>query len=67
LPTAIDWARVPGLSREVREKLTQVQPGSIGQASRIPGVTPAAVSILMVQARAGLQAAQRRLTNKEGE
>ena len=43
---------VAGLSREVREKLRRVRPRSIGQASRIPGVTPAAVSILMVHARA---------------
>jgi tRNA uridine 5-carboxymethylaminomethyl modification enzyme len=62
LPTGLDWDRVPGLSREVREKLARVQPGSIGQASRIPGMTPAAVSILMVQARADA-----RLSTKESE
>jgi len=41
-----------GLSREVKEKLGRVRPRSIGQASRIAGVTPAAVSILMVHMRA---------------
>jgi tRNA uridine 5-carboxymethylaminomethyl modification enzyme len=49
---ALDYARIAGLSREVTEKLARVRPRSIGQASRIAGVTPAAVSILMVYARA---------------
>jgi tRNA uridine 5-carboxymethylaminomethyl modification enzyme len=39
---------IPGLSREVREKLERVRPGTLGQAARIPGVTPAAVAILDV-------------------
>jgi tRNA uridine 5-carboxymethylaminomethyl modification enzyme len=51
LPEAADYAQVPGLSREVVEKLRRHRPRSIGQASRIPGVTPAAVSILLVMAR----------------
>lgn len=50
LPQDLDFTAVPGLSREVREKLTAQRPRSIGQASRIPGVTPAAVSILLVMA-----------------
>ena len=41
----------PGLSREVQEKLKAVRPGTLGQASRIPGVTPAAVALLRVYAR----------------
>jgi len=49
---ALAWSELDGLSREVQEKLARVQPRSIGQASRIAGVTPAAVSILMVHARA---------------
>jgi tRNA uridine 5-carboxymethylaminomethyl modification enzyme len=48
IPERLDFAAVPGLSAEVRERLAAVRPRSIGQASRIPGVTPAAVSILMV-------------------
>lgn len=48
IPLDLDYARVHGLSREVVEKLTRVRPLSIGQASRISGVTPAAVTALMV-------------------
>jgi tRNA uridine 5-carboxymethylaminomethyl modification enzyme len=43
-----DYELVRGLSTEVREKLKQVRPDTIGQASRIPGMTPAAISILLV-------------------
>jgi tRNA uridine 5-carboxymethylaminomethyl modification enzyme len=52
LPPTLDYQRMAGLSREVKEKLDRVRPRSIGQASRIAGVTPAAVSILMVHMRA---------------
>ena len=45
--------RLPGLSREMVEKLSFVRPASLGQASRIPGVTPAAVSILRMHLRRG--------------
>ncbi len=48
IPEDIDYSKVRGLSTEVREKLTSVLPETLGQASRIPGVTPAAISILMV-------------------
>jgi len=48
LPEDIDYKGLPGLSNEVVEKLTQVQPRSLGQASRISGVTPAALSVLQV-------------------
>jgi tRNA uridine 5-carboxymethylaminomethyl modification enzyme len=47
LPDDLDYAAIPGLSREVIEKLTTQRPRSLGQASRISGVTPVAVSILM--------------------
>jgi tRNA uridine 5-carboxymethylaminomethyl modification enzyme len=43
-----DYGQVRGLSTEVREKLERVRPGTIGQASRIPGMTPAAISLLLV-------------------
>ena len=43
-----DFSTVRGLSNEVRQKLSQVRPQTIGQAARIPGVTPAAISILLV-------------------
>lgn len=48
IPAELDYQAVPGLSFEVRQKLTAVKPETIGQASRISGVTPAAVSLLLV-------------------
>ncbi|MBM3223878.1 MAG: tRNA uridine-5-carboxymethylaminomethyl(34) synthesis enzyme MnmG [Candidatus Tectomicrobia bacterium] len=48
LPASWDYWQIPGLSHEIREKLTQIQPVTLGQAARISGVTPAAVAILMV-------------------
>ena len=48
VPAEIDYSKIRGLSTEVREKLASVQPENLAQASRIPGVTPAAISILMV-------------------
>jgi len=47
VPDELDYRAIPGLSREVVEKLEAVRPRSVGQASRISGVTPAAVAILM--------------------
>jgi tRNA uridine 5-carboxymethylaminomethyl modification enzyme len=43
-----DYAKVRGLSAEVTEKLASVRPANVGQAARIPGVTPAAISLLLV-------------------
>lgn len=48
LPLDFDFAQVRGLSNEVREKLQRVRPTTLGQAARIPGVTPAAVSLLLI-------------------
>lgn len=48
LPARIDYEQVLGLSNEVRQKLTEVRPATLGQAARIPGMTPAAVSLLLV-------------------
>lgn len=48
IPAGFDYASVHGLSAEVREKLQQVSPRTLGQAGRIPGVTPAATAILAV-------------------
>lgn len=62
IPEWFDYGKVSGLSREMNEKLTRVRPRTLGQASRIPGVTPAAVSLINIyieiQARqqAGAQA-----------
>ena len=48
LPAELDYGGIRGLSNEVREKLAQARPATIGQAERIPGMTPAAVSQLLV-------------------
>jgi len=48
LPADIDYAAVRGLSKEVQQKLAQHRPATVGQASRIQGVTPAAISLLLV-------------------
>jgi tRNA uridine 5-carboxymethylaminomethyl modification enzyme len=48
IPVSFNYDRIPGFSREVLEKLKKVRPCSVGQASRIAGVTPAAVSLLLV-------------------
>ena len=48
LPPDLDYGAVRGLSREVQQKLTQHRPETVGQAARIQGVTPAAVSLLLV-------------------
>jgi tRNA uridine 5-carboxymethylaminomethyl modification enzyme len=48
LPGDLDYAQLPGLSHEVRQRLAEARPATVGQAARIPGVTPAAVSILLV-------------------
>ncbi|MDH5667321.1 MAG: tRNA uridine-5-carboxymethylaminomethyl(34) synthesis enzyme MnmG [Nitrospira sp.] len=48
IPESFDYERITGFSREVREKLQRVRPATIGQASRISGVTPAAISLLLV-------------------
>jgi tRNA uridine 5-carboxymethylaminomethyl modification enzyme len=48
IPNVIDYAQVRGLSTEVQQKLSDHRPETIGQAGRIPGVTPAAISLLMV-------------------
>ncbi len=48
IPAGFDYAQIKGFSHEVAHKLTQTQPTTVGQASRIPGVTPAAISLLMI-------------------
>jgi tRNA uridine 5-carboxymethylaminomethyl modification enzyme len=48
LPRDLDYAQVSGLSNEVRQRLGDVRPDTLGQAARIPGLTPAAVSLLLV-------------------
>jgi len=48
LPADIDYGRLAGLSHEVRQRLSEVRPATLGQAARVPGVTAAAISILLV-------------------
>ena len=61
IPEWIEYGAISGLSREMRETLERVRPITIGQASRIPGVTPAALSLVHIsiklQARIALQSA----------
>ncbi len=61
LPAGFDYLALTSLSIEVRQKLNQMRPATLGQASRISGVTPAAVSVLMVYLKRG------ELTSKEPE
>jgi tRNA uridine 5-carboxymethylaminomethyl modification enzyme len=53
LPEDLDYAAVKALSFEVRHKLGQNRPQTLGQASRVPGVTPAAISLLLVHLKKG--------------
>jgi tRNA uridine 5-carboxymethylaminomethyl modification enzyme len=53
LPEDFDYARVGGLSREVQQKLAQQRPRTLGQAARIQGVTPAAISMLLIHLKRG--------------
>ena len=55
LPDDIDYSKVKGLSAEVQQKLNQHKPETVGQASRISGITPAAVALLMVHLKRGFK------------
>jgi len=57
LPANLDYTQVSGLSTEVRQRLTEVRPTTLGQAARIPGVTPAAVSLLRIHLKKRTRAA----------
>jgi tRNA uridine 5-carboxymethylaminomethyl modification enzyme len=59
IPADFDFAAVHGLSNELKQKLSDVKPASLGQASRIDGITPAAISVLML----ALKAMERRVRN----
>jgi tRNA uridine 5-carboxymethylaminomethyl modification enzyme len=54
IPGDLEFLLIPGLSREVGEKLTRVRPETLGQAARIPGVTPAAIAILEIHLALGV-------------
>jgi tRNA uridine 5-carboxymethylaminomethyl modification enzyme len=56
IPEGFRYDGIPGLSTEVRQKLTRVRPATLGQARRIPGVTPAAIAVLDVYLSLGAAA-----------
>jgi tRNA uridine 5-carboxymethylaminomethyl modification enzyme len=60
LPRDLDYGAVRGLSREVQQKLNQHKPETLGQASRISGLTPAAISLLLVHLKRGFETTDRR-------
>lgn len=53
IPDNIDYTRISGLSKEVVQKLTKLKPATLGQASRVSGVTPAAISLLLAYSKKG--------------
>ena len=57
LPVDMNYFEVNGLSNEARQRLSEVRPETLGQAGRIPGLTPAAVSLLLVHLRKRARAA----------
>jgi tRNA uridine 5-carboxymethylaminomethyl modification enzyme len=59
LPSDIDYAQVTGLSKEVQQKLNAQRPETLGQASRIQGITPAAIALLMVHLKRGFTDAKK--------
>ncbi|MBZ2188931.1 tRNA uridine-5-carboxymethylaminomethyl(34) synthesis enzyme MnmG [Alcanivorax sp. JB21] len=63
LPATLDYGQVSGLSNEVRQKLENARPATLGQAGRIPGVTPAAISLLLIHLKK--QSLARRQTEKD--
>jgi tRNA uridine 5-carboxymethylaminomethyl modification enzyme len=56
LPADVDYRKVRGLSAEVQQRLNQHRPETIGQAARLPGMTPAAISLLLVHLKRGFDA-----------
>jgi tRNA uridine 5-carboxymethylaminomethyl modification enzyme len=67
LPCDFDYASVSGLSNEVRDKLSTARPHTLGQASRIPGVTPAAVSLLLVHLKRSEGSARADAAHKQAQ
>ena len=53
IPDSLNFKNVVGLSNEVRQKLTESKPSNIARAARLPGITPAAISLLLVHLNRG--------------
>jgi tRNA uridine 5-carboxymethylaminomethyl modification enzyme len=66
LPPDVDYTRVRGLSVEAQQKLNQHRPETVGQAARISGITPAAVSVLLVHLKRGFVGARPAKPSAEG-
>jgi tRNA uridine 5-carboxymethylaminomethyl modification enzyme len=66
LPSDVDYSRLRGLSAEAQQKLNQHRPETLGQAARISGITPAAISVLLVHLKRGFAEARPGKTNPEG-
>ena len=66
LPEAIWAEELRALSREAREKLTRMRPGTLGQAARIAGVSPADVAVLMIHARRAAAARDMATVSEQG-
>ncbi|HEV2110501.1 MAG TPA: tRNA uridine-5-carboxymethylaminomethyl(34) synthesis enzyme MnmG, partial [Gammaproteobacteria bacterium] len=60
LPANLDYSSVSGLSHEVQQKLSSLRPETLGQAARIPGITPAAISLLLVHLKKRSSSAARK-------
>jgi tRNA uridine 5-carboxymethylaminomethyl modification enzyme len=60
LPADLDYLQVHGLSAEVQQKLNRHRPDTLGQAARISGVTPAAISLLLVHLKRGFRPRQKK-------
>jgi tRNA uridine 5-carboxymethylaminomethyl modification enzyme len=58
LPPCLDYGAVSGLSNEVRQKLERIRPATLGQAARIEGMTPAALTLVLAHVKSGQKAAR---------
>jgi tRNA uridine 5-carboxymethylaminomethyl modification enzyme len=67
IPVGFDYDSVHGLSNELKEKLANIKPASLGQASRMDGITPAAISVLMIALKASGQNARSRRTEARSQ
>ena len=67
IPSSFDYNSVSGLSNEVKQKLNDAKPESLGRASRVPGVTPAAISLLLIHLKKMGQLENLDLDHSEGQ